>query len=153
MTTSDQKVFARNRKARHDYSVEETFEAGIVLTGTEVKSVRQGGVSLRDSYAMVDGSEVVLLNARIAPYKQGNQFNHEPRRPRKLLLHRRQIDYLYGKVRERGFTLVPLKLYESNGYIKVELAVARGKAEYDKRQDIARREAERRMRQALRQRR
>lgn len=147
------KVFARNRKARHDYSIEETVEAGLVLTGTEVKSVREGSASLRDSYAMIENGEAWLFNSHISPYEQGNQFNHEPRRPRKLLLHRREIDYLYSQVRERGYTLVPLKLYESNGFIKVELAVAKGKRQYDKRRDIKERDAERRMRQAVRRRR
>ncbi|PZN08443.1 MULTISPECIES: SsrA-binding protein SmpB [Thermaerobacter] len=147
------RLIADNRKARHDYFIDETFEAGLVLTGTEIKSIRAGRVNLRDSHARVEGGEVWLYGMHIAPYEHGNRFNHEPDRPRKLLLHRREIDYLAGRVRERGYTLVPLRLYLKGGWAKVELALARGKKRYDKRAAIAQREAQRRMAQALRARR
>lgn len=143
------KILAENRKARHDYHIDETIEAGIVLTGTEVKSLRAGRVGLQDSHALIEHGEVFLYNMHIAPYEQGNRYNHDPDRPRKLLLHRQEIDHLYGKVRLRGYTLVPLKVYLRRGRAKVELALARGKKLYDKRADIAEREAERRMDRAL----
>ncbi len=145
------KVIAENRKARHDFHIEETFEAGIVLTGTEIKSVRAGRVQLRDSHALVQKGEVFLYNVHIAPYEHGNRYNHDPDRPRKLLLHRRQIDYLAGKVRLRGFTLVPLKIYLRRGKAKVELALARGKRLHDRREAIAEREARRRIDRALKE--
>ncbi|GAB6877264.1 SsrA-binding protein SmpB [Thermaerobacter litoralis] len=147
------RLVADNRKARHDFFIDETFEAGLVLTGTEIKSIRAGRVNLRDSHARVERGEVWLYGVHIAPYEHGNRFNHEPDRPRKLLLHRREIDYLAGRVRERGYTLVPLKLYLKGSWAKVELALARGKKSYDKRATIAQREAQRRMAQALRARR
>ena len=143
------KLVADNRKARHDYFVEEPLEPGLVLTGTEIKSIRAGRVNLRDSHARVENGEVWLYGMHIAPYEHGNRFNHEPDRPRKLLLHRREIDYLAGRVRQRGYTLVPLKLYLKRGWAKVELGIVRGKKLYDKRATIARREAERRMAQVL----
>ncbi len=146
------KVIAENRRARHDYHIEETIEAGIVLTGTEIKSVRAGRVSLQDSHALVERGEVFLYNMHIAPYEQGNRYNHDPGRPRKLLLHRREIDQLFGKVRVRGYTLVPLRVYLRRGRAKVELALARGKKLYDKRADIAEREARRRIDRALKER-
>lgn len=137
-------VVADNRKARHDYDIEETYEAGIVLTGSEIKSVRAGRVNLRGSYAKVYNDEVYLYDAHIAPYEQsGTHFNHDPLRPRKLLLHRREISRLDGLVRQKGLTLVPLKLYFKGRRAKLELGVARGKKSYDKREDIARREAQR----------
>ena len=148
-TRAGVRVVADNRKARHDYFVDETFEAGLVLTGTEIKSIRAGRVNLRDSHARVERGEVWLYGMHIAPYEHGNRFNHEPDRPRKLLLHRREIDYLAGRVRERGYTLVPLKLYLKGGWAKVELALVRGKKVYDKRAAIAQREAQRRIAQAL----
>lgn len=144
------KSLAENRKARHDYFIEETFEAGVVLTGTEVKSCRLGRANLQDSFAEVRNGEVFLQNVHISPYEQGNRFNHEPRRERKLLLHKLEIVRLIGKVREKGFTLVPLRLYLKNGKIKVELALARGKKSYDKRRDIAERDARREVERALR---
>lgn len=144
------RVMANNRKARHNYHIEETIEAGIALTGTEVKSVRSGRVNLADAYAMVERGEVWLYNMHIAPYDHGNRWNHEPTRRRKLLLHRNQIDYLAGKVRQQGYTLVPLQVYLKGPWIKVELGIARGKKLYDKRRDIAQREAERRIQRALR---
>lgn len=143
------RVIAENRKARHDYHIEETIEAGIVLTGTEIKSVRAGRVQLRDSHALVQRGEVFLHNMHIAPYERGNRYNHDPDRARKLLLHRDEIDRLYGKVRLKGLTLIPLKIYLRRGRAKVELALARGKKAYDRRADIAEREAKRRIDRAL----
>lgn len=143
------KVISENRKARHDYFIEETLEAGIVLQGTEVKSIRLGRVNLKDSFARVENGEVFVYGMHISPYEQGNRFNHDPLRPRKLLLHKREIRRLLGKVREDGYTLVPTRLYFSNGKCKVELALAKGKKLYDKRESLAKRDAERRARQAL----
>jgi SsrA-binding protein len=137
------KMVAQNRKARHDYHVEDTFEAGLVLTGTEVKSLRAGRASLVDGFAEVRDQEVWLNGVHIPEYTQGTWTNHEPRRPRKLLLHRREIDRIDARVRERGLTLVPLSLYFKDGRAKVEIALARGKKAYDKRQAIAKREADR----------
>ncbi|MBX6377686.1 MAG: SsrA-binding protein SmpB, partial [Clostridia bacterium] len=145
----DMRVIAENRKARHDYFVEETVEAGLVLTGTEIKSVRAGRVNLRDSHARIERGEVVLYGTHIAPYEHGNRYNHDPDRPRKLLLRRDQIARLAGAVRRRGYTLVPLRLYLRRGWAKVELALARGKKSYDKRQAIAEREARRQVDRAL----
>ncbi|HOB41153.1 MAG: SsrA-binding protein SmpB [Limnochordia bacterium] len=144
------KVVTENRKARHDYFIEETMEAGIVLQGTEVKSIRLGRVNLKDSYARVENGEVFLYGMHISPYEQGNRFNHDPLRPRKLLLHKREIRRLLGKTREEGYTLVPTRLYFNRGKCKVELALAKGKRKYDKRESYAKRDAERRARQALR---
>ena len=143
------KQIAENRKARHDYHIEETIEAGIALQGTEVKSLRLGRVNLRDSFALVQNGEVFLHGVHISPYEQGNRFNHDPLRVRKLLLHKREIRRLAAKVQEQGYTLVPTKLYFKNGKCKVELALAKGKKLYDKRDSIAKREAERRARQAV----
>jgi len=137
------KTIVTNRKARHEYFVEEVFEAGIVLTGTEVKSLRQGRANLQDSYAVIKDGEVFLNGMHISPYDQGNRFNHEPTRVRKLLLNRREINKLMGLTQRKGFTLIPLSLYFKRGLVKVELAVCRGKKLYDKRQDIARRDAAR----------
>jgi SsrA-binding protein len=142
-------VVATNRKARHDYSILEVFEAGVVLLGTEVKSLRDGKASLVDAYATVDDGEVWLRNLHIPEYHHGSWTNHEPRRNRKLLLHRRQIDTLIGKIRDGNLTLIPLKLYFSEGKVKVELALARGKQAHDKRQDMARRDAQREVVRAL----
>ena len=141
---------ALNRKARHNYLITDTFEAGIVLTGTEIKSVRSGKVNLADAYARVERGEVWLFNAHIAPFEQGNRYNHEPRRDRKLLLHRVQIDQLLGKTRAKGLTLVPLRLYISDrGRAKIELGLARGKQLHDRRRDIADRDARRDMERQL----
>ncbi|MEW5783505.1 MAG: SsrA-binding protein SmpB [Bacillota bacterium] len=139
------KLISSNRKARHDYHIDETFEAGIVLTGTEVKSVRAAKVNLKDSYARVEGGELFLYNMHISPYEQGNRFNHEPLRTRKLLMHRIEIGRLAGKVKEKGYALIPTKLYLKRGLVKVELALGRGKKLYDKRQDIAERDSRREM--------
>jgi len=143
------KTISLNRKAYHDYAIQESVEAGIVLTGTEIKSIRAGRVNLRDGYARPEGDELWLFNVHIARYEAGSRDNHEPTRPRKLLLHRRQIDELAGKVTQRGFTLVPLKLYLKKGVAKVELGLARGKKLYDKRESMARLQAERDMERAM----
>ncbi|ERM92091.1 single-stranded DNA-binding protein [Caldanaerobacter subterraneus subsp. yonseiensis KB-1] len=137
------KIIAQNRKAFHDYFIEETYEAGIELVGTEVKSVRQGKVNLKDSFARVENNEVILYNMHISPYEKGNIFNRDPLRPRKLLLHRHEINKLSGYVSRKGYTLIPTKVYLKRGLVKVELAVAKGKKLFDKREDIARRDAKR----------
>lgn len=136
-------IVASNRKARHNYSILETFEAGVVLLGTEVKSLRDGKASLVDAYATVDDGEIWLRNLHIPEYHHGSWTNHEPRRTRKLLLHRRQIDVLIGKIKDGNLALVPLSMYFFEGKVKVELALARGKQAHDKRQDMARRDAQR----------
>ncbi|HON42128.1 MAG TPA: SsrA-binding protein SmpB [Bacillota bacterium] len=138
-----EKLVATNRKARHEYFIEETYEAGIALTGTEIQSVRQGRVSLGDAYAEVRGSEVFLVNSHIAEYDYGNRFNHNPRRPRKLLLHKSEIRRLDSRVRERGYTIVPLRMYLRGGLAKLEIGLARGKKTWDKREDIAKRNVQR----------
>jgi SsrA-binding protein len=143
------KLIAQNRRARHDYTVEDTVEAGLALVGTEVKSCRTGKVNLSDAYATVRDGEAWLLQCHIAPYAQGSRENHDPLRPRKLLLHREEIERLDQKVSREGRTLVPLRLYFKHGLAKAEIAVARGKRAYDKRTSIAQREAERRMRREL----
>lgn len=146
------KVIAQNRKARHDYSIEDVVEAGLVLTGTEVKSLRAGRASLVDGFAEVSGGEVWLRNVHIPEYTEGTWTNHEPRRSRKLLLRKDEIRRLAGKTQERGLTLVPLSLYFKDGYAKVEVALARGKRSYDKRQALAERQADREAQRALRSR-
>jgi SsrA-binding protein len=148
-----QKVIARNRRARHDYHIEDTFEAGLVLTGTEVKSLRMGRASLTDGFAQISDGEAWLHNVHIPEYLQGSWTNHTPRRIRKLLLHRSEIDRLVSKTTEQGLTLVPLSLYFKDGHVKAEIALARGKRTYDKRQDLAKRDAAREMDRALRRRR
>ena len=147
------KPIAENRRARHDYELLERFEAGIVLTGTEVKSLRAGQVQLTHAYGEVRGGEVWLVGASIAEYSQGNVANHAPERDRKLLLHSREIDTLHGQVREKGHTIVPTRLYFKNGRIKIEIAVARGKVLIDKRRDIAKRDATRQIERELKTRR
>jgi SsrA-binding protein len=137
------KMVAQNRKARHDYHIEDVYEAGLVLTGTEVKSLRAGRASLVDGFAVLKDGEAWLQNVHIPEYDQGTWTNHEPRRPRKLLLHRQEISKLVGKTKETGLTLVPLSLYFKDGKAKVEIAVARGKRTYDKRQALAERQARR----------
>lgn len=147
------KIIAENRKARHDYTIHDTFETGIALVGTEVKSLRAGKANLKDAYAAITKSgEIFLYNMHISPYEQGNQFNHEPLRDRRLLMHRNEINKLIGKTKEKGFTLVPLKLYFVHGLVKVELALAVGKKLYDKRQSIAERSAKRDMDRAMKER-
>ena len=148
-----EKLIADNRRARHDYELLDRFEAGLVLTGTEVKSLRDGRASLAQAFADVRDGEVWLVGAEISTYEQGNIANHVPTRDRKLLLHRGEIASLYGKVREKGLTLVPTRMYWKDGRAKVEIALARGKQTIDKRRDIAKREADRAMQRALKARR
>jgi SsrA-binding protein len=147
-----EKTIAENRRARHEYHLSDRVEAGLVLTGSEVKSLREGGAQLRRSYADLRDGELWLVGAHIAPYEQAGIENHDPDRDRKLLLHRKEIDSLTGKVLERGFTLVPTRLYFKDGRAKVEIALARGKDVRDKRRDIARRDADRQIERALKQR-
>jgi SsrA-binding protein len=149
-----EKVVATNRKAFHDYAIEEKLEAGIVLKGTEVKSIREGLVNLRDSYASVDHGELVLHHCHISPYSHGNMMNHDPLRPRKLLLHRKEINKWLGKTKQKGLTIVPLRIYFSpRGQAKVEIALARGKRQYDRREAIKDREAGRELQRAMKSRR
>jgi len=152
MASKGKKLIAANKKARHDYFIEETFETGIVLVGTEVKSIRQGKVNIKDGYARVEKSEVFLYNVHISPYEKGNIFNKDPLRVRKLLLHKSEIRKLIGYVQQKGYTLIPLSFYLKDGLIKVELGIGIGKKNYDKRQDIAKKDAERRIDKELRQR-
>jgi SsrA-binding protein len=141
---ADEKTIALNRRARHEYTIDDTFEAGIVLTGTEIKSVRAGKVNLADAYARVEKDEAWLIGAHIAPFEQGNRYNHEPKRVRKLLLHRSEIDELLGRAKAKGQTIVPLRLYlNPRGRAKLELGLARGKQLHDRRRDIADRESKR----------
>jgi len=144
-----EKTIAENRRARHDYQLLDRFEAGLVLTGTEVKSLRSGRATLAHAYAEVRDGEAWLVGLDISVYDQGNRANHEPMRARKLLLHRREIDSLYGKIREKGLTLVPTRLYFKDSRVKVELAVARGKEHRDKRRDLMERDARRQMERAV----
>ena len=145
------KLIAENRRARHDYHILERLEAGIALTGTEVKSLRDGGGNLRESFAIVRGGEVWLVGANIAPYKQGTDANHDPLRERKLLLHRREIDQLDVKVSQKGMTIVPLALFLSNGKVKLELGLAKGKEGIDKRHALAERDARRQIERAIKE--
>lgn len=141
-----------NRKARHNYHIKESFEAGLALVGTEVKSLRMGRANLQDAYATVKDGEVWVINFHISPYDKGNRFNHDPLRPKKLLLHRREISHLQGMQREKGLTLIPMKIYFKDGRAKVDLAVAVGKKLYDKRDDLAERDARRDMERTLKER-
>ncbi|MFX4301622.1 SsrA-binding protein SmpB [Alicyclobacillus tolerans] len=152
MAKGSDKVLAQNRKAYHDYFIEDTYEAGLVLTGSEIKSIRKGSVNLRDAYARVENGEVFIHHMHVAPYEQANRFNHDPMRTRKCLLHREEIRKLIGMVRERGYTLVPTKIYLRNGFAKVELGLARGKKSYDKRESLKQRDANREIQRALRDR-
>lgn len=147
------KIICRNKRALHEYHVFDSLECGLVLTGTEVKSLREGSSSLEEAYAKIDGGEVWLLGSDIPEYAMGNRLNHKPKRPRKLLLHRREIAKFAGKASERGFTLVPLKMYFKKGRAKVELAIARGKKLYDKRQDEKKTEARKEIHKAMKDRR
>ncbi|HEY68718.1 MAG: SsrA-binding protein [Chloroflexi bacterium] len=146
------KVIATNRKAARDFHLEERHEAGLVLTGTEIKSIRAGRVNLSDGYVQPRNGELWLLNVHIAPYDPSGRYGHEPRRPRKLLLHRREINRLIARVQERGYTIVPVRLYLKDGLAKVEIALARGKRKYDKRQAIAKRDAQREIDRELKER-
>ena len=156
MSRADEKpeieTVARNKRARHDYHILETWEAGLVLTGTEVKSLRDGKANLSDAYGVVKDGEVYLLNLHVSPYEQGNQFNHDPTRTRKLLLHRREIRRMIGAVERQGLTLIPLELYFKRGRAKVALALGKGKQAHDKREDIKRKDDEREIARALRSR-
>ena len=145
------KIIAENRKARHDYIIEESFETGIVLTGTEVKSMRGGRINLKDSYARIENGEIFLHGMHISPYEHGNIFNVDPLRPRKLLMHKREIMRLFGKVKTDGLTLVPLKVYFERDKVKVELALVRGKKLYDKREAAAEKSAKREMDRAIKE--
>jgi SsrA-binding protein len=146
------KIISTNRRARHDYTILETMEAGIVLKGTEVKALREGRANLQDSYASVDEEELWLHNTHISPYSMGNRFNHDPTRTRKLLMHAREIRRLIGKVQEKGLTLIPLRLYfNDSGKVKVEIGLGKGKKAYDKRRAIAERDAKRELRRAVRE--
>ena len=142
---SDRVIIANNPKARHDYFIEDTLECGIVLVGTEVKSIRNGKVSLKDSYAHIQNGELFISNLHISPYEKGNIFNKDPLRTRKLLVHKNEIRKLFGMIKQKGITLVPLSVYFDKNHVKIELAIAKGKKLYDKRQDIAKKDAERRM--------
>jgi SsrA-binding protein len=146
------KIITENRKARHEYFIKETYEAGLVLTGTEVKSIRNGRVNLKDSFVRIDNGEAFVYGMHISPYEQGNRFNHEPLRERKLLLHKREINKLFGLTREKGLALIPLKLYFVRGRVKMELALAQGKKLHDKRAAIAEKTAKREIEKAFRER-
>ena len=145
----ERKIVAKNPNARHNYTIEDTYEAGIVLTGTEIKSIRKGKVNLKDSYANIKNGEVFIYGMHISPYEHGNIFNKDPLRTRKLLLNRREINKLIGLIQQKGFSLVPISLYFNGNFLKIELGVGKGKKLYDKRQDIAKTDAEMRMRKAL----
>jgi SsrA-binding protein len=150
--TESVKVVATNRRATHDYHIEDRYEAGLVLQGTEIKSIRAGRVNLREGYVTARGDELWLVDVHIAAYQPAGRYGHEPKRPRKLLLHRREIDRLISRVEQRGYTIIPLRLYLKRGIAKVEIGLARGKRQYDKRATIAKREAERQIERALRRR-
>ncbi|MBF1155322.1 MAG: SsrA-binding protein SmpB [[Eubacterium] sulci] len=153
MANKQRKMIANNKKARHDYFIEETYEAGIVLTGTEIKSARLGKVSIKESYARIEKEEMMIYGMNISPYEQGNRFNVDPLRPRKLLLHKREIRKLIGATKLKGLTLVPMTMYINEaGLAKLEIALARGKKNYDKRDAIAKRDASRNMERAMKQR-
>ncbi|GAB4461227.1 MAG: SsrA-binding protein SmpB [Anaerolineae bacterium] len=149
---SNNRTVATNRKARHDYILEETFEAGLALTGSEIKSIRAGSVNLAEAYVQPKGDEMWLINCHIAPYDPASRENHDPRRPRKLLLHKREIARLSSRAIERGYTIVPTRMYLKHGLAKVEIALARGKRQYDKRATLAREQSQRDIERALRQR-
>ncbi|NIV29591.1 MAG: SsrA-binding protein SmpB [Anaerolineae bacterium] len=146
------KIIATNRKARHEYHFDDTYEAGLVLMGSEIKSIRAGRVSLQEGFVLFEEGEAWLVNVHIAQYDAASRQNHEPKRRRKLLLHRRQIDRLHGRTREKGYTVIPTKLYLKDGRAKVEIALARGKRQYDKRQAIAKRDSKRQVERAIKER-
>ncbi|MED3560979.1 SsrA-binding protein SmpB [Bacillus xiapuensis] len=152
MPKGEGKVVAQNKKAYHDYFIEETYEAGIVLQGTEIKSIRAGKVNLKDAYARIQNGEAVLFGMHVSPYEQGNRFNHDPLRTRKLLLHKREINKLLGETKEVGYALVPLKLYLKNGFCKVLIGLAKGKKNYDKRESLKQKEAKREIERVFRER-
>jgi SsrA-binding protein len=144
------KVIATNRKAKHDYFILDSFEAGLVLQGSEIKSIRGGQISLNEAYIRTDGIDAWLIDAYIAPYKQANIYNHDPKRPRKLLLHAKEIEEIHNNVKQKGVTIIPLRVYMKSGLAKVEIAIAKGKKNYDKRADLAKRDAEREIQRHLR---
>lgn len=152
MNKDGTKVIARNRKATHDYHIVETFEAGIVLTGTEIKSIRQGRVNIQDSYARIENGELFIIGMHISPYEQGNRYNVDPTRTRKLLMHAKEINRLLGKTKLQGLTLIPLDVHLRNGFAKIQLALAKGKKLYDKRATAAKRDADREIRRQLKER-
>ena len=143
------KIFAKNRKANFDYTIEETIEAGVVLQGTEIKSIRAGKVQLKEAFVQIRNNEAWIVNMHISPYDQGNRFNHDPTRSRKLLLHRRQISQLIGKTKQQGYSIVPIQMHLKNGFAKVLIGVGKGKKDYDRREDLKRKEAKRDMARAL----
>ncbi|HCT95434.1 SsrA-binding protein SmpB [Vagococcus sp.] len=149
MAKKESNVLAQNRKSRHDYTILSTVEAGIVLKGTEIKSIRAGRINLKDGFATIRQGEAYLHNVHISPYEQGNLFNHDPLRARKLLMHKRQIDQLLGESKNKGITLIPLKVYLKNGFAKVLIGVAKGKKQYDKREDLKRKAVNREVERAL----
>jgi len=151
MSKKYEKPIAQNRKASHDYFIEDTYEAGMVLQGTEIKSIRAGRVNLKDAHSRIDHGEVVLINMHIAPYEQGNRYNHDPTRTRKLLLHRKEIDRLTGLTQQKGYTLVPLRIYIKNGFAKVLIGLGKGKKQYDKREDLKRKQMKRDVERALKE--
>lgn len=146
---NDDKVLAQNKKAGHDYFIEDTIEAGLVLQGTEIKSIRNGRVQLKDSFVRIRNNEAWISNMHVSPYEQGNRFNHDPLRSRKLLIHKKQINELIGKTKRDGYTIVPLKMYIKNGYAKVLIGLGKGKKEYDKRHDMKKKEAKREIERAF----
>lgn len=146
------KTIAQNKKAHHDYFIEETYEAGLVLQGTEIKAIRAGRVNLKDAYAQIKNGEIFLFGMHISPYEQGNRYNHDPLRTRKLLLHRKEINKLIGETKEEGYSIVPVKLFLKNGYAKVLIGLAKGKKKYDKREDLKKKEAKRDIERAFRER-
>ncbi|AIF68152.1 MULTISPECIES: SsrA-binding protein SmpB [Terribacillus] len=152
MAKGQGRVLAQNKKANFEYAIEETMEAGIVLQGTEIKSIRAGRVNLKDSFARIDRGEVRIINMHISPYEQGNRFNHDPTRTRKLLLHRKQIDKLIGQTQQQGYSLVPIKMYIKDGFAKILLGVGKGKKKYDKREDLKQKQMKRDVDRAMRDR-
>lgn len=152
MPKGEGKLIAQNRKARHDYSILDTIEAGIVLHGTEIKSIRNGRINLKDGFARIRNGEIYLYNVHISPYEQGNLFNHDPLRTRKLLMHKRQIARLTGETKNTGITLVPLKVYIKDGFAKVLIGIAKGKKQYDKREDLKRKDIDRQLQRTLKNR-
>ncbi|PSL42781.1 SsrA-binding protein [Salsuginibacillus halophilus] len=150
--TTEGKLVAQNRKARHDFFIEETFEAGIELRGTEIKSIRAGRMNIKDGFARIEKGEVMLHNAHISPYEQGNRFNHDPLRTRRLLLHKGEIKKLAGKSQQEGYSIIPLKVYIKNGFAKVLIGLAKGKKKYDKRETLKQKTAKREMDKAVGQR-
>jgi SsrA-binding protein len=151
MPDQGRKIVSTNRKARHDYEILDTYEAGLVLTGSEIKSIRAGHVNLREGFVQMRGNELWLLNTHIATYDQAGQFGHDPLRPRKLLLHRKEINRIAARVQEKGLTIVPTMLYLTRGLAKVEIALARGKRQYDKRESLRRRDSQRQIERTLRE--